>query len=201
MADSITVRLDSAPVLARLSEIARRVNDLSPAMKSIGERIAESTRERFASSTGPDGQKWKPLAPATVLARLMEMSGHFAAYTNLKTRKEGRVRVGDKKGYFDKSGQVAGKGALALANMRPLVDTGALQDTIRYQLTPGGKGVEIGTNRFSNDADGGWEGGAAVHQFGSRDGNIPARPFLGLSASDERGVLDILDRFMEQAIR
>ena len=196
MADAITVRFESATVLARLDQIARQVDDLSPAMRGIGELISESTKERFASSTGPDGQQWKPLAPATVLARLMEISGHFAAYTNVKTRKEGRVRVGDKKGYFDKGGRVAGKGVQALTNMRPLVDTGALQDTIRYQITPGGKGVEIGTNRFAGE----WEGGAAVHQFGSRDGNIKARPFLGLSADDERAVLDVLERFMRQAV-
>ena len=83
-----------------------------------------------------------------------------------------------------------------MESWKPLVDTGMLADTIRYQLTPGGNGVEIGTNRFAGE----WEGGAAVHQFGSRDGNIPARPFLGLSADDEREVLDILDRFMAQAI-
>lgn len=195
MADAITVRFESAPVLARLNEIARRFDDLSPAMKGIGELLGESTKERFTSSSGPDGQKWKQLAPATVLDRLMEMSGHFAAYTNVKTRKEGRVRVGDKKGYFDKGGRVAGKGALAVANMRPLVDTGMLQDTIRYQL-PDRNSVEIGTSRFAGE----WEGGAAVHQFGSRDGHIKARPFLGLSASDEKSVLDILDRFLAQAI-
>ncbi|HQU78034.1 MAG TPA: phage virion morphogenesis protein [Azonexus sp.] len=197
MADAITVRFESAPVLARLNEIARRIDNLSPAMRGIGELLAESTKERFSSSTGPDGQKWKALAPATVLARLMDMSGHFAAYSNVKTQKEGRVRVGDKKGYFGKGGRVAGKGALAVANMRPLVDTGMLGDTIRYQLTPGSNGVEIGTNRFSGE----WEGGAAVHQFGSKDGNIPARTFLGLSASDEADVLEILDRFMHQAIQ
>lgn len=196
MADAIIVHFESAAVLARLNQIARQANDLSPAMRGIGELLTESTKERFASSTGPDGQKWKALAPATVLARLMEMSGHFAAYSNVKTKKEGRARVGDKKGYFDKGGRVAGKGALALANMRPLVDTGMLQDTIRYQLTPGGNGVEIGTNRFAGE----WEGGAAVHQFGSRDGSIPARPFLGLSAEDEKSVLDILGRFMTQAV-
>lgn len=196
MTDAITVRFDSAPVLARLQEIARRVDDLSPAMRGIGELIAESTKERFASSTGPDGQRWPALAKDTILARLAKISGQYAAYTNLKTRKEGRVRVGDKKGYFDKEGKLAGKGSLAVANMRPLVDTGVLQDTIRYQLTPGGNGVEIGTNRFAGE----WTGGAAVHQFGDKKGNIPARPFIGLSANDEREILDVLDRFLRQAI-
>lgn len=196
MTDAITVRFDSAPVLARLQEIARRVDDLSPAMRDIGELMVESTKERFTSSTGPDGQRWPALAKDTILARLAKISGQYAAYTNLKTRKVGQVRVGDKKGYYDKAGKVAGKGLLALMNMRPLVDTGILQDTIRYQLTPGGKGVEIGTNRFAGEL----EGGAAVHQFGNRKGTIPARPFLGLSASDERAVLDVLDRFLRQAV-
>lgn len=196
MTDFITVRLDSAPVLARLQEIARRVDDLSPAMRGIGELIAESTKERFASSTGPDGQRWAPLAKDTILARLAKISGQYAAYTNLRTRKEGQVRAGNKKGYYDKNGKIAGKGSLAVMNMRPLVDTGLLQDTIRYQITAGGNGVEIGTNRFSGE----WEGGAAVHQFGSRDGDIPARPFLGLSANDEREILDVLDRFLRRAI-
>lgn len=197
MTDAITVRMDSAPVLARLAEIARRVDDLSPAFRAIGEAMVESTKQRFSDSTGPDGQRWAPLAKATVLARLAEMSGQFAAYTNLKTRKVGRVRAGDKKGHFDDSGRVTGKIANRIMNMRALIDTGILQDTIHYQLTPGGKGVAIGTNRFAGE----WNGGAAVHQFGNKKGTVPARPFLGMSAGDEREVLAILDRFLRQAIR
>ncbi len=193
---AFTVTFDSAPVLARLAEIARRVDDLTPALRGIGELIAESTRERFATSTGPDGQRWPALAKATVLARLAQVSGHYADYTNLKTRQAGQVRAGDKKGYYDQAGKLAGKGTAAVMAMRPLVDTGMLQDTIRYQLLPGGKGVEIGSNRFAGE----WTGGAAVHQFGNKKGTIPARPFLGLSAGDERAVLDILDRFLRQAI-
>ena len=174
MTDPITVRLESAPVIARLQEIARRVDDLSPAMRGIGEMMVESTKERFNSSTGPDGQRWKANALGTVLARLAKIKG----------------------AYSKRDGRLTKKGATAITSKKPLVDTGMLQDTIRYQLTPGGQGVEIGTNRFAGE----WEGGAAVHQFGNRKGTIPARPFLGLSANDERAVLDVLDRFLRQAV-
>lgn len=174
MADTFTVRFESAPVLARLAEIARRVDDLSPAMRGIGELMVESTKERFNSSTGPDGQRWKANALGTVLARLAKIKG----------------------AYSKRDGRLTKKGATAITSKKPLVDTGMLQDTIRYQLTPGGQGVEIGTNRFAGE----WEGGAAVHQFGNRKGTIPARPFLGLSANDERAVLDVLDRFLRQAV-
>lgn len=174
MTDAFTVRFDSAPVLARLAEIARRVDNLSPAMRGIGELMVESTKERFNTSTGPDGQRWKANALGTVLGRLARIKG----------------------AYSKRDGRLTKKGSAAVTSKKPLVDTGMLQDTIRYQITPGGNGVEIGTNRFAGE----WEGGAAVHQFGNRKGTIPARPFLGLSANDEREVLDVLERFLRQAI-
>ena len=194
--DLVNVRFYSAPVLVRLAEIGRRIEDMSPAMKAIGEVLTESTKERFSASTAPDGSRWKPLAPATVLSRLAEISGQYAAYSNLKTGKEGRVRVGDKKGYFRKDGKLGSRGITAVMGQKPLVDTGILQDTIHYNLINGGRGVEIGTNRFAGE----WEGGAAVHQFGSRDGKIPARPFMGMSASDETSILEILDNFGRMAL-
>lgn len=174
VADSITFRLEDTVVLERLRQIAARVDNMAPAMRAIGEIMAESTQQRFSSSTGPDGERWKPNELSTVLARLGSIAG----------------------AYSKKTGRLTKKGAGAITSKKPLVDTGILQDTIRYQLTPGGNGVEIGTNRFAGE----WDGGAAVHQFGNRKGTIPARPFLGLSASDERAVLDVLDRFLRQAV-
>jgi len=37
-----------------------------------------------------------------------------------------------------------------------------------------------------------------VHQFGSRDGRIPARPFLGLSSQDEAEVIGILESYIDR---
>lgn len=170
MADAINVTFDSATIIARLEEIARQVDNMRPAYAAIGEALAESTKQRFSNSTGPDGKRWAPNAPATVLAKLGEISG---AYT--------------------KKGRLSKKGAAAVMSQRPLVDSGILRDTITWQADS--TGVEIGTNRFAAE----WEGGAAVHQFGSKNGKIPARPFLGLSADDERTVLDILSEHLRQA--
>ena len=187
MTDAFTVRLEDTAVLARLAEIGKRVEDLSPAMRSIGEALSESTRQRFSDGTGPDGQAWERLAASTVLGRLAQITGGITG--SYRTR-------GAKKGAVNKDGSLSKRSRRALENVKPLVDTGILQDTIRYQITPGGKGVEIGTNRFAGE----WAGGAAVHQFGNKKGTIPARPFLGLSAADSTEVLAILDRFLAQAI-
>lgn len=170
----VTVKLDSQPVLARLAQIRQRIDDLSPVMRAIGEILTESTKQRFSDSTAPDGSRWKPNAPATVLGVLNRISG----------------------AYGKKTGRLTKKGATVVMGKKPLVDSGILQDTIRYNLINGGSGVEVGTNRFAGE----WDGGAAVHQFGSRDGKIPARPFLGISQDDETDILAILANFGEQAI-
>lgn len=172
MNDGYSFHLDNKNVLARLADIAKHYADLSPAMLAIGEYLTESTKERFSTGISPDGAAWKPNAPATIadIHRRIINSG--------------------------KSKKRFAKAASATANKKPLIDSGLLQDTIRYQLVNGGNGVEIGTDRFAGE----WEGGASVHQFGSLDGKIPARPFLGISAADESEVLDILDSFMRQPI-
>jgi phage gpG-like protein len=175
LADNFSVIGNAPAVIAQLNKISRQFADLSPAMRDIGEELSESVKLRFSTSTAPDGSMWKPNAPATVLQRLNDISGSFSK----------------------KTGKLTKRGAAVAMNKKPLVDSGILQDTIRYQLVNGGNGVEIGTDRFSNTdpGAGGWEGGAAVHQFGSRDGSIPARPFLGLSPGDESEILAILQRF------
>jgi phage gpG-like protein len=196
MTDAITVRLDDTAVIARLQQIAGRVDDMAPAMRAIGEALVESTKQRFDTSTGPDGLRWERHAAATVLGRLAQITGAYAAYTNVKTRKEGLRRVGDKKGALLRDGSLSAKSRRALEATTPLVDTGELRDGIRYQLSGDGRTLEVGTNRFAGE----WDGGAAVHQFGDKKGRIPARPFLGVSAEDRGEVLDILDRFLAQAL-
>ena len=83
----------------------------------------------------------------------------------------------------------------------PLYQRGNLQNTIRYQLL-GATGVEVGTNLVYG----------AAHQFGMVKGyagrtrrgapipwgNIPARPYLGLSADDETEVVRILRDYLER---
>lgn len=169
MADAFKVADNSPTVIARLDEIARQVENTRPAYQAIGELLTESTKQRFSDSIGPDGQRWAPNAPATILSRLNQV-----------------------KGAVGKRGKLTKKGAAVVMAKKPLVETGILQDTISYNATD--SSVEIGTNRFAGE----WDGGAAVHQFGSRNGLIPARPFLGVSADDERTVLEVLGNFLRQ---
>ncbi|MDR1934207.1 MAG: phage virion morphogenesis protein [Candidatus Accumulibacter sp.] len=183
----ITVTFDDQEVLAVLKRIADSFTPagMRGAMAEIGEELAESTRKRFATSTGPDGSPWEPLKEGTVLARYQKMiddfgQGNFKKDGSLSRRGEGR----------------AAKAAAAAKT--PLVDTGALSRSINFQITDGGAGVEIGPNRTFDESKG---VGPEVHQFGTRNGRIPARPFLGLSANDKTTVLDILNELLADAVK
>jgi phage virion morphogenesis protein len=74
-------------------------------------------------------------------------------------------------------------------NPHILTESGMLGDSIRYMLKDGGKGVSIGSNRVY----------AAMMQLGGKKamfphlwGDIPARPYLGVSHQDS---VDLLEAF------
>ncbi|CUJ55617.1 phage virion morphogenesis protein [Achromobacter sp. 2789STDY5608621] len=48
-----------AQTMKRLAELAQ---DMTPALRGIGEYLAGSSRDRFGSQTAPDGSAWTPLA-------------------------------------------------------------------------------------------------------------------------------------------
>ena len=190
---SFTITVEDEQVLAALQRLRARSDNFGPVFKAIGEDLVKSTKKRFASATAPDGTPWEPNTEVTLMEYLRIRSGIFAKYTNLKTRKEGLVRVGDKKGYYRKDGRLAKKGIDAMMRKRPLAgETGALATQIHYQVI--GNTLEIGASMVY----------AAMQQFGGKKadfpnlgGDIPARPFLGLSAGDiagiEKTVLDYLN--------
>ena len=114
----ITIDTNTQGVQAVIDEAVNRLSDLTPVMASIGEYMVGRTRERFDSSTAPDGRKWAPLAQATIDAKRRRQSSG--------TTKTGRSR--------------------ARTNASPediLKDTFLLRDTIAYQ--PTASSVAIGT--------------------------------------------------------
>lgn len=162
----ITIEIDDAEVRSSLSRLAAKVADFKPALREIGEALVETTKQRFSTSTGPDGQRWDANAQVTMLAYLQGKSGAFGK----------------------RDGKITGKGAAYAMNKKPLVATGGLRDSFRYQVE--GNALLVGTNWMASDI----KSGAAIHQFGGQAGRgkkvtIPARPFLGISA-DDRGLIE-----------
>ena len=133
--------------ISQLQALDRRIENLSPLLKEIGEDMVESTKQRFVSTTDPDGNQWKKNSQVTL------------------DRKSGS---------------------------RPLTNEGHLAASIDYQLL-GGKSVEIGSPL---DQAAMMQFGGKKAEFGQLWGDIPARPYLGLSAADERLVLDLVKDYL-----
>lgn len=144
-------------VLARLAAMRRAGANITPALRSIGESLVDSTRRRFGAQASPDGQRWAPLRPAT-LAR--------------KRRNRDKV----------------------------LTERGYLRRYIQYRVSP--NAVEIGSTRIYSATH---QFGASRGQFGTTKtgspipwGEIPARPFLGLSERDQDVVTTALLDFISR---
>ena len=65
----IRVTINDTQLQQRLSQLAARYLDLTPANNSIGEYLLRRTRRRFDNELSPDGTPWNPLAASTIKAK------------------------------------------------------------------------------------------------------------------------------------
>lgn len=175
MTQSLKVTFDDATAVAALERLRGRCGNLAPLLTGIGEDLTESSKHRFSTATAPDGTPWAPNTEVTILQYLGATKGNF--------RK--------------KDGKLSAKGAGRVMAKKPLTgETKMLGQQIAYRLV--GNTLEVGSTMIYS----------AVQQFGAKKGSlgggapwgdIPARPFLGISPEDgaaiEQSILDYLEVF------
>lgn len=162
--------VDDRAILDVLGELSARMQDLTEPMSDIGEHLVETTKRRFDTSTAPDGSRWEPNSDVTILR-------YLGAY----------------KSSFKRDGTISKKGTSRLQAKKPLVgETRSLMSTINY--VPGRDHVYIGSPEIYAGVQ---QFGAHAKEFGKSPwGDIPARPFLGLSDDDSGSILDILASYL-----
>ena len=186
----IETTVEDQALLDALRALQARLADLKPALLEIGEELQNTTMRRFANGTGPDGQSWEANAQATLVAFFRRKAGIYDKQTG--------QRIGDKLPYYAKGGRgrVSAKGAAVIAGKRPLLgESLALSGGIDYHVE--GNTLVVGSPMEY----------AAMQQFGGKKGDfphlwgdIPARPFLGVSAEDEQAILAVLRRHLLSAV-
>lgn len=174
MATPIRIDIDAGAITASINRLLQLTGPrgLEKVQVEIGDALVDSTRERFVTSTAPDGTRWAPNTQATYLAYL---------------RKSGKVTL--KIGQLNKRGTalaqskkpLIGKSKVLSMDIYPAIEDGA--------LVIGSPMVYAAMQHF----------GGSKAQFPKLWGDIPARPFLGLSDDDERDILDILGRHLADA--
>ena len=166
----INIKVDNRDVLVAMRQLSDKTSNLANVLEDIGEHLTETTKRRFDTSTAPDGSKWSDNTHTTILNYIGEFKDSYTKKGNLSKAGSGRI-----------------------ASKKPLV--GKTKD-LMILINPkvhGNNSVEIGSPTPY----------AAIQQFGGRKsefahlwGDIPARPFLGISDDDRRDILDMLAEYL-----
>ncbi|WP_051775587.1 phage virion morphogenesis protein [Paenibacillus tyrfis] len=175
--EGVRVDGDWSRLLNVLGDLNLSPAELKQLNAQIAQIVAEGSKERFETEKSSDGQRWKPLSPATLEARARRRS----------KRKDGSS------GYKTKRGKVSKRAQRIIASGRPLKDTGRLMRSIATKAT--NEGLAVGTNLAQ----------AAIQQFGGPAGRgkkvtIPARPYLGVSSSEEADIMELINEFVKERI-
>lgn len=160
----IRIEFNTSAVFDRLDRARATLDDLTPLHQDITDYMVKATRDRFRTSTAPDGTRWRQKSPVTLATYLARGDGN---------------------------------------RPKPLIGpSGRLGKEIAGLATRGA--AEIGS---ALEYSGVMQNGAAKGAFGATRngrpvpwGNIPARVWLGISAEDERNILDIVDEHVEDAL-
>lgn len=171
MANPFVITVDTTQVDSYFNGLSARASTPSPAYIAIGEYLTRAADQNFARQQTPDGQRWASNSRLTIERYLATKGGAKA---------------------LNKKGQLNSKGALLVSSKKILQGhTGLLRHRLFYRLVSGG--VEYGSPEVY----------AAMQHFGGQRsrypnlwGDIPARPFVGLSGADEKTVVSIMANYL-----
>ncbi len=61
----LIITVEDSAFRAKLEKLQASLDNLTPVMSEIGDRLEEKTRQRFETRTDPNGVPWKPWAEST----------------------------------------------------------------------------------------------------------------------------------------
>ncbi len=167
-----TIIIENDEITAGLQRLSGALENMLPVMQELGEYFVDSTTQRFPTGRAPDGSIWAAKSPVTIAAQ--------------GGRRTNRL------------------------DTRPLFGpSGSLSSTINYEAFPDrvewGSPMEYAAVQQFGAAAGSLGFYSGVDKRGrsysgvSPWGDIPARPFLGVSAEDQVNVLDIFADYLTEA--
>lgn len=177
----ITFTVDDADLRAMLERQAQPETGAASGSDTlaarIGERLMESTRERFKTQVAPDGTPWAPLKPATIRRKkynpdkILTLRGYLRGGIHWQALDDDTVQVGSNLKYA------------AIHQFGGEIQRPSRQATVRYRSVAGrvlfaGRKHKKVTERQVTIPE---------HSI-----TMPARPFLGISASDDQEIRQII---------
>lgn len=175
----LTVDLSQDEGRAALRALIGRMEDKLPFYKAVGERLLVSTKSNFEKQAAPDGTPWQTLSRRRIKQReaqkltpihILRARGYLAGSINYNVD-AGQVEIGSPVEYagIHQLGGVIQQAARAAKIYRKRGEDGSI----------GRRFVKKSEADVVTDVT-----------IPARSIRIPARPFLGISATDEIGILE-----------
>ena len=171
-----TVEINDADITAALAAAVSHLSDLSPVMNAVGAMMRDQTEDRFAEHSAPDGTGWAARSPTTL-----------ALYARRATQPGGVKTWG---GLLHYSGQMAGN--IHHSFGPDFAEVGSPEPyaaAMQFGAVKGALGAYWYTSKTGKTVEG-----------SSPWGNIPARPFLGLSDANRTDILDLISDALAAAL-
>lgn len=185
---SNTIDVQSTAVIDILSRLAERTGDVTPYLLGLGEDIMERTKQRFETSTGPDGKAWAPNSAAT-LRNYLKNNGVLAKVATAAAK--------GGKGGASKPDVWRINSLQAMTTKKPLIAGGLLSQQIFPRVADGSLTVTSSRLYAFMQQFGGTKG-----QFPHLWGDIPARPFFpvmpdgALYSAEEAKIVEGLRQYL-----
>lgn len=167
----ITVEINDAEVQAALNGVSAVLTDATAMMNEIGGYLRDQAEDRFKTQTAPNGTAWAPRAQST-LDRYKKVGKPFGGILHYS----GQLGNSLKHAY--------GPNWASVGSPEPYA---AVQ---QFGAAQGAFGAFIGKDKKGRD-----------HFHHLPWGNIPARPFLGISDEDRDGILDIISETLAASLQ
>lgn len=179
---SISITASDDQLLRNLQELAE-APDTTPLMYRMGEYFQSSTQQRFITQTDPQGGAWKPLSPGYIKRKktntnlILTLNAYLRRDIHYQVEASDSVAWGSNRVYA------------AIHQWGGTIDQAAQSRRQRFHLVDGktrfaGRQQENATERWVE---------RNAYQV-----EIPARPYLGVSAADNDEVLAIVQDWLHR---
>jgi phage virion morphogenesis protein len=169
-----SVRIDGGAALSLFGDLLRRAEDLSGLYAGMAGELELQTRERFETTTGPDGQKWPPSKRAAKGGRtLTDTARLLNSITSASDTTHAEVGTNVVYAAIHQFGGDIEQPARATTLYRHFdAATGKFEPRFLKAR-----------NKKANRA--------TTHAIPARTIRVPARPFLGVGPADAAALLDV----------
>jgi phage virion morphogenesis protein len=181
------IEFDNQDVIAAIGRVLDAVEHPAPLFQQISDHLKRSHDARFKAQVSPQGTPWRPLSPAYQRRKHKNADKVLTLRGHLRDTLRGNV---SDTGLEFGTNQPYG----AIHQFGGVIKKPASQRTLHFRQ---GRDGTVG-NRFVKESRSNFAQDVTVREHGI---TMPARPWLGTTADDERRIIEMTQEYLQFALR